>query len=452
MRIVLFRESIDSFNYFTDMLAGCLTQLGHTVFVMDLLSPKGFQDLALFLAGGAPELVIAFDRIGLHSPEFISIWDKLGCLCVNLFMDPPFRFHSLLSAPPKHLLMFCPDRKHVEYIRTWFPDAGDVCFLPHPATDPGFEDDNPESFAPGPANVTEDPTTADPANKSTGSVSVSDTAQDVPSGSKGGPGEGLGRRRKNPIPWERREYELLFPGSFYSPEERLQGLCASAGDETIGKLYPEIFHYMLKEPDTDIIDASLAVLKNHALPEEPSFLTRFYSTLEPLDWAIRMEHRRRALKAIAESGISLSLLGRGFEALEISSLPNVRILSERIPFAETFAYMERSRAVLNVMPGFKDGSHDRVFNTALRGALPVSDKSLFLTECFGDPESVLFYERGKEEELPEKLNDILQDPETAQERICRAEKIVRQNFGFRKYTEQILKKCRSCVCPNDRKD
>ena len=170
MRIVLFRESIDSFNYFTDMLDRCLKELGHTVFVMDLLSPTGFQDLALFLGGGAPELVIAFDRIGLHSPEFISIWDKLGCLCVNLFMDPPFRFHSLLSTPPKRLLMFCPDRKHVEYIRTWFPDAGDVCFLPHPAS-------LPEGAG----------SKCDPASKPPGSGTaydaVSDAAPDAPSGS-----------------------------------------------------------------------------------------------------------------------------------------------------------------------------------------------------------------------------------------------------------------------------
>ena len=230
MRIVLFRESIESFNYFTDMLAGCFTRKGHTVFLMELLRPDAFSELSAFLSEGAPDLVIAFDRIGLHSPEFISVWDKLGCLCINIFMDPPFRFHSLLSSPPKHLLMFCPDRKHVEYIRTWFPDAGDVCFLPHPATDPG-----PEALT----------------------------------------------------PFEDREFDVLFPGSFYSPEERLQNLTASVGEE-FAPIYREIFDYMLEAPEADITDASLTVLKDRHLPEEPKFLKRFFSTLEPLVRACRL--------------------------------------------------------------------------------------------------------------------------------------------------------------------
>ncbi len=381
MRIVLFRGPIESFNYFTGELEKTLSGLGHETFVLELERPEAFGELSAFIAGGV-DAVIAFDRIGLHEESYIALWDRLGALCINLFMDPPFRFHGLLEKPPKRLLLFCPDRHHVEYLKEYFPDAGAAFFLPHPATPPE---------APGLPEPTERP------------------------------------------------LSLLFPGSYYSPEERLEGLCAGAGDKVFSSLYREIFLRMREAPSEDIVTVTKNLAAAHSLPQSPAFLKRLFSTLEPLDWAVRMDSRRRALSAIARSGLPLALLGRGFEALGFDGLSNVRILSGRIPFGDTFAYMEKARIVLNVMPGFKAGSHDRIFNAFLRGALPLTDPSSFLTEAFGE-ESLAFYSPGQEEELPGRIEELLKAEDELQRRLQKGKQLVLERYTWKDYAAELLKK------------
>lgn len=61
------------------------------------------------------------------------------------------------------------------------------------------------------------------------------------------------------------------------------------------------------------------------------------------------------------------------------------------------------------MPWFKDGAHDRVFNSMLNGAVCVSDGSKYMDEILTDGKDYIKYDLDRLAELPEKIRELLVD-------------------------------------------
>ncbi len=77
-------------------------------------------------------------------------------------------------------------------------------------------------------------------------------------------------------------------------------------------------------------------------------------------------------------------------------------------------YMADARINLNVMPWFKAGAHDRIFNTLLRRSLPLTDPSSWLAEHFTDGVDLVFYDLDHLERLPDLAGRLLTDPAKAE--------------------------------------
>ena len=69
--------------------------------------------------------------------------------------------------------------------------------------------------------------------------------------------------------------------------------------------------------------------------------------------------------------------------------------------------ISRAKISLNVMPWFKDGAHDRIFNSMLNGAVCLSDGSLYLDEILHDGKDYRLYDLAHLEKLPDMVHDIL---------------------------------------------
>ena len=82
--------------------------------------------------------------------------------------------------------------------------------------------------------------------------------------------------------------------------------------------------------------------------------------------------------------------------------------------------MADSRIVLSTMTWFKDGTHDRVFNGMLQGAVAVTDTSVYMEEEFkgiyaggdyGAADAELgFFRLSEIEKLPDMVRYLLDDP------------------------------------------
>jgi spore maturation protein CgeB len=127
-----------------------------------------------------------------------------------------------------------------------------------------------------------------------------------------------------------------------------------------------------------------------------------------IDLYVRNYWRGMVIKTLAEAGITVDVIGKGWEELECSAMQNVRIH----PQTDSLTCLEQlshAKVSVNVMPWFKDGAHDRVFNSILNGAVCVSDTSRYLSEELKEGEGVSYYDLKHLEQLPVKVKDLLAD-------------------------------------------
>jgi outer membrane murein-binding lipoprotein Lpp len=108
--------------------------------------------------------------------------------------------------------------------------------------------------------------------------------------------------------------------------------------------------------------------------------------------------------------------------------------------------ISQSKISINVMPWFKNGAHDRVFNSMLNGAAVVSDPSIYLESCF-DKSSILFYDlkqlKTKEgcEKLGNDVKELLADKDRLEQMISNAYRICENSHTWACRTNQFIDNC-----------
>lgn len=387
MRIVLFYSGVDSFNYFTDQLCDEFAQRGHQTFILDLQNPAkedphSYHYFTEFL-NEKVDMAIGFDGFGIRDELFIELWNELNVPAVNILMDHPLRFHPTMEKHPRRYIQFCCDRNHVSYVKKYFSDCvAHTAFMPHAGT-----------FTQG----------------------------------------------EHVKPYEERKYDILFSGTYYAPQQELNRINEyfPKGD-MMHQFYMAMADYMLAHSRETTEQAALATMQQTGLQVPDSQLKTIFRCSEPLDWMVRMHHRERAVKVLADAGLEIWLLGRGWENHPSAHLSNVHRIDDRIPFAETLPYMADARINLNVMPWFKAGTHDRIFNILLQHSLPLTDSSSWIDENFRAGEEIAIYDLEKLEKLPEIAGELLNNKTKAEEMIERGYEKVRDNFIWANCVDQII--------------
>lgn len=387
LRMVLFYSSVESFNFFTDQLSAELKRRGHEIFILDLRNSReegGIHSYAEFnkFIEKKVDAAICFDALAVRDSDFVKLWDHHDAVVVDILMDPPLRFQPAFDNPPKKYRLFCCDREHVEYVRTYFAHI-DVAFMPHVGVMPGKD--------------------------------------------------------RPVIPFERRTYDILFCGTYYSPHGKfseIEQVCPKGSDAY--KLYEGVFDNLKKDSSLSIWKAFLLTRDQYGWDIPGETLRQMLYGCNCIDWAIRMHQRERVVTALAESGLNLYLLGRGWENHPSTGYANVHRIEDRIPYGDTLAYMADARINLNVMPGFKGGTHDRIFNTLLQHSLPLTDSSTWIDENFTDGVDIRLYDLDHLERLPHIAREILECQEQTQAMIERGYEKVAEGLTWSHCADWIL--------------
>ena len=127
-----------------------------------------------------------------------------------------------------------------------------------------------------------------------------------------------------------------------------------------------------------------------------------------------------------EAGVKVTVYGAGWDKSSLSCHPCFDYRG-KIPVRGILEKMMDTKIVLNTMTWFKDGTHERVFNGMLAGALAVTDTSGYMLENFNgmkelpqetedDTENaqLVFFELTQMDKLPEKVKYLLGNLEQAQ--------------------------------------
>lgn len=391
LRIMLFYSGVESFDFFTDQLKDKLQKRGCSVFVLDLKKvgvkmARGYEEderLERFLLEKV-DGVICFDGLGIRSEELIRIWDEHQAVVVDIFMDPPLRFHPVLEMHPQNYHLFCCDREHVEYVKKYFKEeVPSVDFMPH--------------------------------------VGV------------------LSEGEITKIPYRERKYDILFSGTYYSPESKFkQGEKTAPKGSAAYRLYARAFENMKEDSSLSVWKATLLTMGQLGWNPPEHELKALLWGAEAMDWAVRMYYRERVVTVLAEAGIDIYLLGEGWENHSAIGLPNVHRIADQIPYRETLTCMADARINLNVMPGFKEGTHDRIFNTLLQHSVPLTDSSAWIDDHFTDGVDIALYDLEHLEKLPELAKRLLSNAELAERIIENGYEKVARSLTWDTCAEWIL--------------
>lgn len=120
-----------------------------------------------------------------------------------------------------------------------------------------------------------------------------------------------------------------------------------------------------------------------------------------IDLYVRHYFRGEVVKTLVDAGLKVHCFGAGWDRLECNHPENI-VNGNVLESFGCLQQISKAKVSLNVMPWFKDGAHDRVFNSMLNGAVCVTDWSKYMTEILQDGKDVIFYELDDLPALPIK--------------------------------------------------
>lgn len=251
----------------------------------------------------------------------------------------------------------------------------------------------------------------------------------------------FGWQAKMRVPYAERGIDVFFPSSYtYWEEEvkvRYEGLSGPLKiitDKTIS--------WLLKNDSYSLEDGVTAVLRDFGETDTMDLVRECMEFAgEYVDLYIRAYLRDGIIRALLNAGITLTVCGKNWERVKQEFLhgEKIKVLSENMPYAEVVEKIADSRMVLNMMPWFKDGGHERIAMAALNGAVSLTDESRFINQLFEEEQGAVIYDRKQPEQLAQKINWLLEHPNEAERIAAAGQRIAKEHLGAANFVEQLLK-------------
>ena len=390
MRFVLFYESTESFNYFTDEIANELDKRGHDTFILDLLNPTrpshSMQEFTAFCERKV-DAVVCFNRVGIHDDNYINLWNMMDACILHILMDHPLWMHPSMEKHPHKYIQFCPDEEHVRYVKKYFPNVEHVEFLSHAGT---FDD-------------------------------------------------------KPIISYADKKYDIVFSASYFTPENRLLQLeQIYPKDSPMYQICLQIGEDQITHTEKSLIQSVLDVLNANNMTLSDNAVKTIMRSLTSINWMVRMYYRGKVVQTLVEAGLPVHVVGKGWENHPCAGANNLHILHGRIDLADTFDYMRDARINLNVMPWFKEGTHDRIFNTMLRHSVCLTDSSTWIDGHYTTGQDIVLYDLKQLDKLPEIAEYWLNHPTEAQTLIENAYEKTATNYTWVNCVDSLLESLERC--------
>lgn len=306
------------------------------------------------------DAVITFNNVGLNielTPGE-KLWNQLDFLCIDILVDHPVCYLQELQMAPRKTVAVCVDRNHVKFIERYFPNIMAAHFVPHGGT--------------------------------------------------------IWKTER--IPWKDRRIDVLYAGGLprdvaegYIPQE----LGAITGFDS-EDLCDKVLTNLIMNPKLTLEMGIECYLKERESAVTEEQLLQYIRLFRFLDVYTISYYRERVIQNLLENGIHVVLYGHGWEKCKWITHPHLEY-HKNVPPEEILTVMGKAKIVLNSMPNFKDGSHERIFNGMLAGAVVVSDTSIYLEDEFEGKNLLYLYELKNQQELAQIIKNILAHPKEAQE-------------------------------------
>lgn len=377
MKYIIFKSETDSLNTFAHLIANGLQQANRTVLMPDMQNEDLARKEVLDFTepGNTAALFLNHTGLNLLTKERNSIWNQLDVDCYDFIVDHPMYYHPALIFPIRRLTFLCVDLYHQKFIQRFYPKVSSI-FFPH-------------------AGIMADPPV---------------------------------------IPFEKRSMDILFTGAYLiddNIEFHTQGL-----GEGLVQVWRECFEMLKSHTHFTLEQTIETCLQKKGIQLSEEDLRDTVRLFRDMDGMIRSFARSRVVKTLADHDIKLHVYGEGWECLNCKQ-ENLTI-HKRIPFDETIPLMADARIVLNVMPWFKAGVHDRVFSAMLNRSVCLTDSSEYMDHFLADGKNAILFSLDRIDELPDKLHYYLQNPELLKEIASQGYEYARNTQTWQERAVQLI--------------
>lgn len=355
-KIMFFEGDIETQGYFSHQIAEAMQELGHEVFIYDLSRAWNSTEKFFRFFEKGNTVLINFNFHGMSGEEYFldendrTMWDALEIPSYNIVVDHPMYYHHFLERVPKNYHHISIDKNHEKYMRRFFPEIEQAPFLPLAGT----------KLYPNKSNV----------------------------------------------PIECRKYDVMMVGNYCVPQTFEQFITRI--DDEYTAFYYGIIDDLLAHPDKTVEDVTEAHLLDELgeVPEDE--LKKALAAVTFIDLYVRYTVRGQAVQELVDAGIKVHVFGDGWDLLPCKHEENLFRMNN-LDSVGCLKKLCQSKISLNVMPWFKDGAHDRIFNSMLNGAVCLTDSSVYLDSILHDGVDCSIYSLKQKERLGEIAGALLAD-------------------------------------------
>ncbi len=370
------RQSVcyNTINIFSEQIASRLMQRGYEIDWIRLLDQQHY-DWSLLkerLEQGVNydgALIFNASQEQNTSAGGENVFDAFGIPFWDYILDGPMERYHDLQLECKNFHSICLDRDHVNYIEQYHSEIQSAHFLPLG----GFQA-KPEYIR----------------------------------------------------PFEEREYGLVFTASYDDRTAQEQYLFEQ--DSRVSSIAGDAIDYMLDNRNANDEEVLRVIARDRGYDIQD---TNTRSTLELILSAVNRYYRsfirEELVRYLAASGATCDIFGNGWQNLDVGDWGMVRI-HPAISYQDTASLYGNSKLVLNVLPRFYNGTHDRVATTLLNGAICLTDQSGFLNGMNAEVQCLEFFDRSRPDLLGETAMNLLKREDVLADKLK----------SGRRYAEQCM--------------
>lgn len=279
--------------------------------------------------------------------------DYFDCPFFNILVDPPYYHHNALASHMSNLRLILLDSGHIEYCSRYYPPCRSIEM----------------GYLMGPIGKT--------------------------------------------IPYEERAIDVLFTGGYGSYAARRQRFLEKDYPEMVKDIFLYMVESGIKHPEKTTETVLLKYLSDHDIQVSPEDfnLIMFNAGVES-EYCLRYYWREKVIRTIVDSGINITIAGTGWKECYPECPDNLVLLGE-MDIDKTGDLTANAKILINIMPWFKDGLHDRVLTAMHNGSVCVTDSSSYIDEHFRDSENIVLYRLDELDKLPDKCRYLLENPARA---------------------------------------
>lgn len=294
------------------------------------------------------DMVISFNSMMFGGMD--EIVKNPNVLWWSFLVDHPYFHLWRMLIPLNNYMISCVDNYHVDYIKKYHPNVNHSTFVAHGGNIPRIE----------------------------------------------------------PVPYEDREYSVCLMGTMQDLDKFNDELNALPQLEK--EVMTLIFEQLTSGSNQTVEEMLDAILKNSDIKLSKIEYTRFLSYVSFVDSYARAINRKTVVERLLEAGIKVDVFGNGWDKIDIKHSENL-VIHGNVPYEDVLKTMCNSKIILNTLPLFRDGSHERVFTSMLCGAVCVTEINEYLPKVLNHSEDLVYFDMNDLDTLASNIKALLSNDE-----------------------------------------